>query len=598
MGGQAIALDIGTSGIRGQLIDLGTGRVLRTCITARNPIPGANVMDHLSFAIERGPGLAHRILTSSVQELIGRLAPESLERVAVCGNPIQLSILEGVEIRDLAYAGKNKLESEHVGNVDRRGHVTSAGAIGLPEHVDLVVPPAVRHEIGADALAMMLKSGFLDDDMCMVTDYGTNAEMALKVGDDIFTGSAAAGPALEGQEISCGMLAAPGAMSDLVRTPQGWRSKVLDEGLDAVDGPMINLRSGFSRAEGRMPDGITGTGVIALVYAAMRDERIRGCRIDGGSIRISRRVSFTDADLEEAGKAIGAIRAGHMTLIEEAGISPGDVRTMYMAGASGTYVDPFKARELGMVVPMCTRMVQVGNTSLELAKDLARDPDAVGPLNELRERLVTRHTMFASSETFRDLYVYEIGLWTGDMPVERYRRVLSEHGLDGYLDDRAEASVERVCERDIRDAGSGVEIIDPGVRMTASWGCSGCMTCVRGCPERALSLEDGIFSIDASRCLGTACERCSENCPEHRFDHSLFDVRRSSHLPEPECPHPSREREPPCLRPELGHVPKQQRHEEDDIRGHQAEEDLRGVAGHHRDRSKRGWHQHVIQTGY
>ena len=515
---------MGTSGIRGQLLDLGTGRVLGTCITRRNPIPGANVMDHLTFAIDRGPGLAHEILARAAAEVVSRLGPESLERVSVCGNPIQLSLLEGTEIRDLAYAGENKLAREEVPRVDRRGHIAPASVIGLPEHVDLVVPPAVRHEIGADALAMMLKSGFLEDDMCMVTDYGTNAEMALKVGDDIYTGSAAAGPALEGQEIACGMLAGPGALSDLVRTPEGWRARVLDESLDAVDGPLVNLRSGFARSGGRAPDGITGTGVVALVDAARRDDRIRGCRIDGGEIRITRRVRFTDADLEEAGKAMGAIRAGHMTLMEAAGVGPSDVRTMYMAGATGTYVDPFKARDLGLVVPMCSRMVQVGNTSLELAKDLARDPGQVDSLNSLRERLVTRHTMFASSETFRDLYVYEIGLWTDGMPEFRYRRVLEDRGLGGYLDERAEAVVERVCARDIRDAGDRIDMIDPGVRMRASWDCSGCGTCARGCPEGALSMEGGTFTVDTSRCLGTACERCSENCPEGRFDHSAFAV--------------------------------------------------------------------------
>jgi len=46
-----IALDIGTSGFRAQAIDLATGEVLSTAITVRHPIPGSNVMDHVSFAI-------------------------------------------------------------------------------------------------------------------------------------------------------------------------------------------------------------------------------------------------------------------------------------------------------------------------------------------------------------------------------------------------------------------------------------------------------------------------------------------------------------------------------------------------------------------
>lgn len=292
------------------------------------------------------------------------------------------------------------------------------------------------------------------------------------------------------------------------------------------DGPVINLRSGITHQNWVSPIGITGTGVIALIYAALRDERIRDSRIVDGSIRITRRIRFTDADLKEAGKAIGAIRAGHMTLMNAAGVSPEEIRTMYMAGATGTYVDPFKARDLGLVIPRCTRMVQVGNTSLELAKDLAREPVRLDELNELRDRIVTKHTMFAESDVFSDLYVYEMGYWNDGMPLGRYRRVLESYGLDGYLDGYADAVVDRVCERDIRDAGEGIVTMDPGVRLIAGWDCRHCMTCVEGCPERALSFADGSFVIDASRCLGTACQRCSEGCPDGVFDHGRFTVER------------------------------------------------------------------------
>lgn len=79
-----------------------------------------------------------------------------------------------------------------------------------------------KTRIGANALAMMIKTEFLDTpETCMVTDYGTNAEIALKVDDRIYTGSAATGSAIEGQQISNGMLATPGAIADL-RLSGGW----------------------------------------------------------------------------------------------------------------------------------------------------------------------------------------------------------------------------------------------------------------------------------------------------------------------------------------------------------------------------------------
>ena len=520
---QGIAIDIGTSGIRGQLLDLETGKVIRTCNTTRNPIPGANVMDHMTFALNYGLESAHNILISAVKEVFEQLSPESLVRMSVCGNPIQLSIFEGIDIRDLAYAGENKKRSENVPVIERIGHIVNGKTIGMPD-IDVIIPPSVRHEIGADALAMMLKSGFLDDDMCMVTDYGTNAEMALKVGDNIYTGSAAAGPAMEGQHIRHGMIAGPGAVSDMVRTNLGWRIKVLNNDLITEDGPLLNLRSDMRTNEGTIPTGITGTGVIALINAAMKDDRIVDSKIRNGPIRITRQIDFDDHDLKEAGKAIGAIRAGHLTLMLTAGVDPRKIRTMYMAGASGTYVDPVKSKDVGLIIPFCDTVKQVGNTSLELAKDILLDPSKLEELNKLREKLVTKHIMFASSVIFSELYVQEYAYWNDGMPLRRYRRILDNYGIEGYFDDLTEIKDMVSLSRDIVDIGESLEIIDLKYSMSEKHECSECMTCVRGCPEKALSFEDGVFSINTGRCLGTACNRCQDNCPEKCFDYSRFTI--------------------------------------------------------------------------
>ena len=518
---KAVAIDIGTSGIRGQLLDLDSRKVIRTCITTRNPIPGHNVMDHMTFAIDYGIEMAHDILLSAVHRVVGALTDEKIDRIAVCGNPIQMSLFEGIDIRDLAYAGENKLRMDNIEKQDRTGHRVDGYKLGF-DGADVYIPPAVKHEIGADALAMMLKSGFLDDDMCMVTDYGTNAEMALKVGDMIYTGSAAAGPAMEGQQIRHGMIAGPGAVSDLVRTPTGWQTKVLDENLDTKDGPLINLRSDMTRNGDVVPLGITGTGVVALIYAAMQDGCIEDSKIRNDPIRLTRGIDFNTVDLKEAGKAIGAIRAGHMTLIEQAGVEFDKIKTMYMAGATGTYVDPVKSKSVGLIIPGCTKVKQVGNTSLELAKDIAFDPSVMDRLNDLRDKLVTKHTMFAASEVFSDLYVYEYGYWNDGMPLRRYRRALEGYGLDGYLDADAPIEIERVCDKDIREIGEGLEIMDLDTSMHAEWDCRRCMKCVEGCPEKALSYDDGRFSILTGRCLGTACRRCESNCPDGIYDYSKY----------------------------------------------------------------------------
>ncbi|MEN3037425.1 MAG: ASKHA domain-containing protein, partial [Candidatus Methanosuratincola petrocarbonis] len=283
-----IGLDIGTSGIRAQAIETETKQTLSTSITLRHPLPGSNVMDHLDFCINNGLEVGHKIVIRAVEEVLRSLDIDlnSTERVAVCGNPIQLSIFQGIEIRDLAYAGDNALQRLGISRLDRRAKISLAGELGisvLKSDVEVCIPPAVAHMIGADAIAMIYEARILDKRECaIVTDYGTNAEMALISGDEIYTGSAAAGPAIEGQQIEKGMLASPGAISDLNFVDGQFRITVLDDLMignesyftDGIKGMVTKLRTFVP------PIGITGTGVIALVYSGIISGLIKLPRID------------------------------------------------------------------------------------------------------------------------------------------------------------------------------------------------------------------------------------------------------------------------------------------------------------------------------
>ena len=145
-----VALDLGTSGFRGQALDLDqNGKILSTAITTRHPLPGANVMDHLHFAIEMGLNRAHEVIIHAINKVIENLRIESDEvvRLAVCGNPIQLSLFQKIEIRDLAYAGKRKLEALGVVAPKRDAQIVKAREIyglSLPGDADILIPPAIR----------------------------------------------------------------------------------------------------------------------------------------------------------------------------------------------------------------------------------------------------------------------------------------------------------------------------------------------------------------------------------------------------------------------------------------------------------------------
>jgi uncharacterized 2Fe-2S/4Fe-4S cluster protein (DUF4445 family) len=128
-----IALDLGTSGFRGQAIDLDqNGIILSTAITTRHPLPGANVIDHLHFGLEVGLEWAHEVVVHAANRVIDnlRIKKDQVVRLAVCGNPIQLSLFQEIEFRDLAYAGKRKLESLGVVPPKRDAQIVKARDIG------------------------------------------------------------------------------------------------------------------------------------------------------------------------------------------------------------------------------------------------------------------------------------------------------------------------------------------------------------------------------------------------------------------------------------------------------------------------------------
>ena len=536
--GYGIALDVGTSGYRSHLVDLSkNGKIISTAITMRHPLPGANIMDHLHFWIENGADVGHKIIMDTVSHLIEMHGVDNMkiDRLSVCGNPAQVSMFEGIEVRDLAYAGQNMLNRLNVKVPDRRAKVITAGEIGLMamrSEAAVVIPPSIRHEIGADALAMIIKSHMLDKkETCMVTDYGTNAEMGLYHDGELYTGSAAAGPAMEGQAIHHGMLAAPFAISDLNFAEDGfWSNYVLSDVLRPVEGTKVDPSTGDTRVVNDIQArGITGTGVVAAVALGLESGLIEPpyIRTKDKVLHFQNGIDFGEKDLIEAGKAMGAIRAGHRTLIEEVGIDDLDVKTMYLAGASGTYVDPIKAQTVGMIPRVIDHTVQVGNTSLMMAYDLLVKDEAVDEMQRVADSIASKHIMFATSKIFEDMYVNEIAYWVEGMPLEMYNETLKSTGHKPLPAIVRPRTTQRIVSSDIPVIGDkGLKILDNvGVYLMGGFeGCIGCKKCEKNCPEHALRVLEGgphgfTIKIATEHCLGTACKKCESMCPEgvYRF---------------------------------------------------------------------------------
>ena len=541
-----IALDLGTSGFRAQLIDLETKKVVRTAMTMRHPLPGGNVIDHLDFALEVGEDVANNIILDAVSKIIETLGvdPSCIQKLVVCGNPIQLSLFQNSEIRDLAFAGKNMQKRLGVENVDRSARVFPASelfkdVLDLP-NCEITVPPAIAHEIGADALAMMIETDFLNQkEVSIVTDYGTNAEMAIKVGNRIITGSAAAGPAIEGQGISCGMIASPGAISDVNPEGKCWRLTVLNEKMEGRPGDLINPVTGETVEKGEIEAvGITGTGVIAVIAVAIETGLMeQPPKLPNGRLILGNGIEITNGDIAEAGKAIGAIRAAQLTLLLEAGVPFEELENVYMSGASGTYVDSRKARKIGSCPDFSRKTVQFGNTSIALAREILLDESRLEEVIALAGTIKADHLMMATSETFKNIYTCELSYWTEGMSMKLYKKFFKMYKYPPLPEPVENAVMEKRVVRDIEETGNvPVEIVeDVGITIEVHVeGCLQCSRCNEECPENALvTIErNGSFfaSCRTQDCLGTSCRRCVRACPIKAIDFKNIAIQPTNGL--------------------------------------------------------------------
>jgi methylamine methyltransferase corrinoid protein reductive activase len=525
-----VAIDLGTSGFRAQKIDLESGEIKKTVITLRNPLPGANVMDHLDFAIHYGLDKAHGLSATAVKNILTELGVNlaEMEKFSICGNPIQLSIFQGIPIEDLAYAGERKKQKYHIEEQNRDARIIPLAEIeGFEEAVNckLFVPPAIKHEVGADALALIIKAGMIEsNDIAIATDYGTNAEMALKANGIIYTGSAAAGPALEGQEIECGSIASPRTICDVEFEGDNLRCYVLDRDMNTIKGDLVNPKTGEVVEKGELTaKGITGTGVIALIETGMRNKLIVLPKIQtpNGIIHLQDGIIFTNKDLIAAGRAIGAIRAGHITLCAAAGIEMEELQIAHMSGAAGTYMDAAKAHKVGMIPYNASYVSQIGNTSLTVAREILFSEDRLWELQAIAKEIVGTHVMFATSEAFKEAYLLELAYWNEGMAFKMLQKFLKKKKLPMIGEPSSILKIDRQVERDIPVLGEeGLEVLERvGTYLTmVIEECEGCRKCVKVCPTGALRMEEnGTVKIRTDLCDGANCQRCLHACPNDRF---------------------------------------------------------------------------------
>ncbi|MCY4285506.1 MAG: ASKHA domain-containing protein [Thiotrichales bacterium] len=371
------AVDIGSTTIAAHVCDLVSGDVIASA-GAMNPQIrfGEDLMSRVSYVM-MNPG-GEREMTAAVRAAIrdllreaaaqGGIAPDEILDVTLVGNPIMHHLLLGLNPVELGQA-------PFALTVDRAVDLP-AGALDLGLHpgARAYVLPCVAGHVGADTAGVILSEApYLRDEVSLVVDVGTNAEIVLGNRDRMLAASSPTGPAFEGAQISGGQRAAPGAIERVRIDPATLEPRLRIIGSDAwSDEP------GFDAAA---VTGICGSGIIEVVaemyLAGILDEdgviRADAARHSDRVVQDGRTYAYvlhrsgievrvTQNDVRAIQLAKAALYAGVRLLMDRLGVDRVD--RIRLAGAFGSHIDVKYAMVLGLV-PDCAlpHVTSAGNAA-------------------------------------------------------------------------------------------------------------------------------------------------------------------------------------------------------------------------------------------
>ncbi len=383
--GLGVAIDLGTTTIAAQLVDLTTGNVLAVR-TGLNPQArfGSDVMSRVREALA-GTDLA-AVVRAELGAMIAELGWDrqaEIGEVLMVGNTVMHHLFCGLGVEGLSRAP------------------FASGALGAqcfrPEDFGWKLGGDCRIEfarciggfVGSDILAGLVATGMAKAERLMaLIDLGTNGEIAIGNREGILCASTAAGPAFEAGSIRMGMRAAPGAVAH-VHSHGG-----------VLEATVIG---------GGEPRGICGSGLVDGVAEGL-DE---GAILESGRFADSRGVyalagpvALFQSDVRQLQLAKGAIAAGYKLLLHKIGAEAGDVERVYLAGAFGNYLRIESAVRIGLVAAATERIHAAGNTALRGAKMmlLSRIAPALPPIEHVSLAAIPEfQEEFARAMTFPSL---------------------------------------------------------------------------------------------------------------------------------------------------------------------------------------------------
>lgn len=354
----AVAIDLGTTTLAASLIECNSGE--RCAITGSlNPQRqfGADVVSRLDAAVNSAQ--VQQEMTAQIRSELMRVGEElcstsgvawsDVAKVAIAGNPAMQHLLLGLDLHSLAFPPYRPIYTH--------GTCLKAPALAWNGNADIYVLPMPGGFVGGDTVAFVHGLSVLpitpypslhSPTLCL--DMGTNGEIALIAGKTVWATSAAAGPAFEGGNLSCGMSALPGAISSVRIEGERLQLQVIGNvrpsgicGSAAIEVVTELLRCAVVEASGRLRnpeeiDSNLASRVIdfqgANAFVLYRDA--------------ARLIVLTQADIRQLQLAKAALRAGIDVLAERSRIQCHALKEVILTGSFGAVLQAEWLKTIGI----------------------------------------------------------------------------------------------------------------------------------------------------------------------------------------------------------------------------------------------------------
>ena len=410
--GIGVAIDIGTTTVALQAFDLASGEPSGKASGFNTQMHfGDDVLTRINLC-STDPGMLARMQEAIVRETILPLVREALGdlgRVAcytIAGNTTMLHLLAGADPTPMGVAPFTPRFLERA--------PFEAARIGLePAEAPVYLLPSIAAYIGADLTAGLFASGLLyDEGPSLLVDVGTNGEILLRHDGRTSGCATAAGPAFEGSGLTGGIRAGEGAISHMV-----FRTDPFQVEWERI-GP-----------KGMKPTGVCGSGYVDLLAEGSRCgllspvgrfQPIGGLEEHlvatphGLALRVAwgqgkRPILVSEGDVARLLQAKAAVAAGILTLLGRHGLSPRDVKTLYLAGGFGMHLELANAIACGLLPGFTTAQIElVGNTSLAGATLALLDRNTLAELAKARANVEVVELNL--DPRFEDTYLDQLSL--------------------------------------------------------------------------------------------------------------------------------------------------------------------------------------------